>query len=80
MLKEFFVETPAGTLRVTESPDPEYPGIVVMLLDRVTGCEISAHVSEYIPNKNQVITQLYSYEDPDGEPCHRHAMSPPTGM
>lgn len=70
------IQTPLGEIRVAESPDKEYPGVVVMLISNETGKELCANVTEFDPIENRVVLRVYSPDDPDGEPCARHQMSP----
>lgn len=71
------IPTPVGNLEISESPDKEYPGVIVMLLDKTTGKEISAHVTEYLPDDGRIVTRFYGYQNPEGDPSHLLPMSPP---
>ena len=61
------VRTPRGTLRSAKSVDDKYPGIAILRIDE-TGTERGACVFSYDPESDRLTLQIWSPDDPDGEP------------
>lgn len=71
----FSVETPAGTIRVVESPDKDNPGIVVMFMGKEEK-ELMSCSMQYMEATKQVKACIWGKDNPDGEPaasCHADA-------
>lgn len=59
------VPTPAGNITAKQTPDPEYPGIIVELESKN---ERPGVTMEYDSDEEDVIIRVWGKEDPDGDP------------
>lgn len=73
-MKNFSVETPNGTLCVTETPEKGYPGIRAVFIGK-NRKEESSMVFEYNPGTNAMELMAWTPDDLDGDPSVTRTMS-----
>lgn len=74
-MKRFKLKMPCGTMVVTESPDKENPGAVVMFLDR-DGTEYTSCSMQAMDGGQTIQTCVYGGDECD-EAIYTHTLAAP---
>ena len=64
MITDLEVDTPVGTIHSIIHPDKENPGIATLIKTKGE----PGVIIQYNPESNQIISKVYTKEDPEGEP------------